>query len=47
MPSDTIDNVQAGDDNMYMNIYMYSNIMRSDTKFNAQARDNNDSTALQ
>ena len=49
MQSDTIDNVQVGDDNMYMymNIYMNSDIMWSNTIFNVQACDNNDSAALQ
>ena len=36
MQSNTIFNVQADDDS----IYMYSDIVQSDTRFNFQARDN-------
>ena len=39
--------MQAGDDNMYTNIYMYSDTMRINTIFNVQARDKNDSAAFQ
>ena len=47
MRSDTIYNVQASDDNMYIKLYMYSAILQSNTIFNVQARDNNDSALLQ